>query len=144
MQTNDLKALTIPEGNVLSVYSTGPGDNFYPVANTFNPDDYEKETAVEIVTGMLRSYKVKRSGFYNATITLTAGTVGTDGYYPILYDRTCGVVTNTLFGWVANKPERTVARGKMLYPLGIHQLDMYVITPEQKIIGPTTVEVTAT
>lgn len=142
MQTNDLKALTIPEGNVLSVY--GIGGQYYPVANTFNPDDYEKETEAEIVTGVLRNYKVKRSGVYLATITLTAGTVGTGGYYPILYDRTCGVVTNTVFGWEANKPERTVAQGKMLYPLGIHQLDMYVITPEQKIIGPTTVEVTAT
>ena len=52
MQTNDLNALTIPEGNVLSIYSINSN---YPVANTFNPDGYEKETEVKIVSAVTRN-----------------------------------------------------------------------------------------
>ena len=145
MQTNDLNTLTIPEGNVLSIYSNGPTKpfkNFYPVANTFNPDDYEKETEVKIVTAVLRGYKINVGGIATATITLTDGTVGTEGYVPILYDRMNGVVINYRFVWGAD--QKTVrAIGKVLWPKGKHILDIYVITPEQKIIGPTSLEITA-
>lgn len=144
MQTNDLKALTIPEGNVLSVYSNGPSSpvfNYYPVANTFNPDDYEKETGVEIVKVVLRSAKALVGKAWIATITLTDGTVGTDGYVPILYDRMNGVVTNVHFAWMPTRPERVNVIGRVLWPKGERVLDVYVITPEQKIIGPTSLEV---
>lgn len=144
MQTNDLKALTIPEGNVLSVYSNGPSSpvfNYYPVANMFNPDDYEKETGVEIVTAALRSKKTIVGRAWYATITLTDGTVGTDGYVPILYDRMNGVVINVRFGWNPKMPERVNVAGRALLPKGERVVDVYVITPEQKIIGPTSLEV---
>ena len=139
MQTNDLNALTIPEGNVLSIYSINSN---YPVANTFNPDGYEKETEVKIVSAGLRGYNINvgRSGL--ATITLTDGTVGTDGYVPILYDRMNGVVINYSFVWFPKDPKRAQAVGKALLPRGKHVLDIYVITPEQKIIGPTSLEIT--
>lgn len=144
MQTNDLKALTIPEGNVLSVYSNGPSSpvfNYYPVANMFNPDDYEKETGVEIVTAVLRSKKVIVGKGWQVTITLTDGTVGTDGYVPILYDRMNGVVINVRFDWMPTMPERVSMVGRALLPKGERVVDVYVITPEQKIIGPTSLEV---
>ena len=144
MQTNDLKALTIPEGNVLSVYSNGPSFpvfNYYPVANMFNPDDYEKETGVEIVTAVLRSKKAIVGKMWYATITLTDGTVGTDGYVPILYDRMNGVVVNLKFAWMPKMPERVSVTGRALLPKGERVVDVYVITPEQKIIGPTSLEV---
>ena len=145
MQTNDLNALSIPEGNVLSIYSNGPikpSNNFYPVANTFNPDDYEKETEVEIVSAGLQRYNIPVDKNYKATINLTDGVVGKDGYVPILYDRINGVVTNYRFGWVPTNPRRVEVSGKALWPKGKHVLDIYVITPEQKIIGPTSLEIT--
>ena len=145
MQTNDLKALTIPEGNVLSVYSKGPGRpifNYYPVANTFNPDDYEKETEVEIVSAALVSKTPDVGRFWNANISLTDGTVGKDGYVPILYDRMNGVVVNDRVSWTSNRPERAHVTGFVLWPKGKRILDVYVITPEQKIIGPTSIEAT--
>ena len=147
MQTNDLNALTIPEGNVLSIYNDGPtrpSKNFYPVANTFNPDNYEKETGVKIVKAVVRNnqknfYVGKNAIFY---ITLTDGTVGTEGYVPILYDRMNGVVINLSFLWSPNDQKLAVATGKVLLPEGKHVVDIYVITPEQKIIGPTSLEIT--
>ena len=148
MQTNDLNALTIPEGNVLSIYSNGPtrpSKNFYPVANTFNPDNYEKETEVKIVSAVFRDNQKK---FYVGktlvlTITLTDGTVGTEGYVPILYDRMNGVVINLSFTWFPKDQKAAQATGKVLWPKGERVLDIYVITPEQKIIGPTSLEMTA-
>ena len=147
MQTNDLNALTIPEGNVLSIYSDGPtrpSKNFYPVANTFNPDSYEKETGVKIVKAVVKNnqknfYAGKNAPFY---ITLTDGTVGTEGYVPILYDRMNGVVINSSFLWTPNDQKLARATGKVLLPKGKHVVDIYVITPEQKIIGPTSLEIT--
>ena len=145
MQTNDLNALSIPEGNVLSIYSDDlTSNNFYPVANTFNPDGYEKETEVKIVTAV---FKNNQKIFYVGKsviliITLTDGTVGTEGYVPILYDRTNGVVINYHFVWSKNSPKTVQAAGKVLWPKGEHVLDIYVITPEQKIIGPTSLEMT--
>lgn len=139
MQTNDLNALSIPEGNVLSIYSI---DSKYPVANTFNPDGYEKETEVKIVTAVLREYSALVGKGYTATITLTDGVVGTDGYVPILYDRMNGVVINSKFLWSTKDPKVTQASGKALLPKGKRVLDIYVITPEQKIIGPTSLEIT--
>ena len=147
MQTNDLNTLTIPEGNVLSIYSNDPikpSNNFYPVANTFNPDDYEKETEVEIVEAVVKNnqknfYAGKNATFY---ITLTDGTVGTEGYVPILYDRMDGVVINSSFLWRPNDQKIAGATGKVLLPKGKHVVDIYVITPEQKIIGPTSFEIT--
>lgn len=140
MQTNDLKALTIPEGNVLSVYTTGPGSpvlNYYPVANAFNPADYEKETEVEIVTAGLRSSSSYVGKGWSVTITLTDGTVGTDGYVPILYDRMNGVVVQSKFAYNSKIPKRIQVVGFVLWPKGDRVLDIYVITPKQKIIGPT-------
>ena len=139
MQTNDLNALTIPEGNVLSIYSI---DSKYPVANTFNPDGYEKETEVKIVSAALRGHNVLVGKGYTATIKLTDGAVGTDGYVPILYDRMNGVVTNSSFVWSTKDPKVAQAVGKALLPKGKRMLDIYVITPEQKIIGPTSLEIT--
>lgn len=144
MQANDLKALTIPEGNVLSVYTNGPGSpvlNYYPVANAFNPADYEKETEVEIVTAALLSSSTYVGKRWSATITLTDGTVGKDGYVPILYDRMNGVVVQSKFGYNSKIPERIQAVGLVLCPKGGRVLDIYVITPKQKIIGPTSLEV---
>lgn len=144
MQTNDLKALTIPEGNVLSVYTNGPGSpvlNYYPVANAFNPADYEKETEVEIVTAKLASSSPQVGKIWNATITLTDGTVGTDGYVPILYDRMNGVVVQLKFAYNHKIPERIQVVGRVLQPKGDRILDIYVITPKQKIIGPTSLQV---
>ena len=140
MQTNDLNALTIPEGNVLSIYSD---DSNYPVANTFNPDDYEKETEVKIAKVV---FKYNQKKFYvgkilTPIITLTDGTVGTEGYVPILYDRMNGVVINYRFVWTAD-PKTVQATGRVLWPKGKRILDIYVITPEQKIIGPTSLEIT--
>ena len=145
MQTNNLNALTIPEGNVLSIYSddpTTPFNNFYPVANMFNPDGYEKETEVKIVSAVLRGYKPLVGKNYIATIKLTDGAVGTDGYVPILYDRMNGVVTNLSFAWSTKDPKTAQAAGRALWPKGKRVLDIYVITPEQKIIGPTSLEIT--
>lgn len=141
MQTNDLNALTIPEGNVLSIYSI---DSKYPVANTFNPDNYEKETEVKIAKAIFRNNKKK---FYVGKtliliITLTDGTVGTEGYVPILYDRMNGVVINLSFTWSPKDQKAAQATGKVLWPKGERVLDIYVITPEQKIIGPTSLEMT--
>ena len=145
MQTNDLNALSIPEGNVLSIYSDDPtSNNFYPVANTFNPDYYEKETEVKIVKAIFRNdqkiFYVGKSVIL--IITLTDGTVGTEGYVPIFYDRTNGVVINYRFVWSKNNPKIVQAFGKALWPKGEHVLDIYVITPEQKIIGPNSLEMT--
>ena len=139
MQTNDLNTLTIHEGNVLSIYSSGSN---YPVANTFNPDNYEKETEVKIVDAIFRN---NQKNFYvgktlKTIITLTDGTVGTEGYVPILYDRMNGIVINLSFLWVDQKIAR--ASGRVLRPKGKRMLDIYVITPEQKIIGPTSLEIT--
>ena len=145
MQLNDLNALTIPEGNVLSIYSDSSiplPKNFYPVANTFNPDGYEKETEVKIVTAGLRGSKPLVGKSYSATIKLTDGVVGTDGYVPILYDRMNGVVVNYRFSWSTTDPKTAQAVGRVLLPKGKRVLDIYVITPEQKIIGPTSLEVT--
>lgn len=145
MQTNDLKALTIPEGNVLSVYSTGPGypvNNYYPVANTFNPDDYEKETEVEIVSAKLKYNTANVGKTFTLTMFLTDGTVGSDGYAPLLYDTLSRVVLNSRFVWSSSKPSAANAFGRALYPKGERTLDVYVITPEQKIIGPTSFEAT--
>ena len=145
MQTNDLNALTIPEGNVLSIYSNGPtspSKNFYPVANTFNPDGYEKETEAKIVSAVLKGYNPLVGRNYIATIKLTDGVVGTDGYVPILYDRMNGVVINTSFVWSTKDPKVVQALGRALWPEGKRVLDIYVITPEQKIIGPTSLEIT--
>ena len=145
MQTNDLNALTIPEGNVLSIYSNGPtrlSKNFYPIANTFNPDVYEKETEVKIATAVLRGYRPLVGKIYLATIKLTDGAVGTDGYVPVLYDRMNGVVCNLKFNWYPEDPKIAQASGRALCPKGKRMLDIYVITPEQKIIGPTSLEVT--
>lgn len=115
MQTNDMKALIIPEGNVLSVYGKGPSVfNRYPVVNTFNPNDYEKETEVEIITAVFRSYKALVGKSWTATIALTNGTLGTDGYVPILYDRMNGVVINVRFVWSSNKPEHAQVIGHVL------------------------------
>lgn len=144
MQTNDLNALTIPEGNVLSIYSNGPtrpSKNFYPVANTFNPDDYEKETEVKIASASLMGYKPYVGKIVMAAITLTDGTVGTEGYVPILYDRMNGVVINYRFVWAVD-PKMVQASGRVLLPKGKRIIDIYVITPEQKIIGPTSLEIT--
>ena len=144
MQLNDLNALTIPEGNVLSIYSDGPtlpAKNFYPVANTFNPDGYEKETEVKIVSAILKGNKPLVGKSYIATIKLTDGAVGTDGYVPILYDRMNGVVINYHFVW-STKPNITQAIGRALWPKGKRVLDIYVITPAQKIIGPTSLNIT--
>lgn len=145
MQTNDLNALSIPEGNVLSIYSNGPtspSQNFYPVANTFNPDDYEKETEVKIVSAGLRGYKPYVGKNFIAVIKLTDGAVGTDGYVPILYDRMNGVVINLDFAWSKKDLKVAQANGRALLPKGKRVLDIYVITPEQKIIGPTSLEIT--
>ena len=143
MQTNDLNALTIPEGNVLSIYSNDlTSNNFYPVANMFNPDGYEKETEVKIVSAVLRRYSALVGKSYTATIKLTDGVVGTDGYVPILYDRMNGVVINLRFLWSAKDPKLAQAVGIALWPKGKRVLDIYVITPEQKIIGPTSLEIT--
>ena len=139
MQTNDLNALTIPEGNVLSIYSI---DSKYPVANTFNPDNYEKETEVKIATAVLRGYNSLVGKTYTATIKLTDGAVGADGYVPILYDRMNGVVINVSFAWSVKDPKIARAIGRALLPKGKRMLDIYVITPEQKIIGPTSLEIT--
>ena len=147
MQTNDLNALTIPEGNVLSIYSnysTHLSNNFYPVANTFNPDGYEKETEVKIVSAVFRNNQKK---FYvgktlMSIITLTDGTVGTEGYVPILYDRMNGIVINLSFLWIPNDQKIARALGRVLWPKGKRVLDIYVITPAQKIIGPTSLEIT--
>lgn len=141
MQTNDLNALTIPEGNVLSIYSINSN---YPVANTFNPDVYEKETEVKIATAIIRN---NQKNFYvgknlQSIITLTDGTVGTEGYVPILYDRMNGVVINSRFVWSTKDPKVAQAVGRALLPKGDHIIDIYVITPEQKIIGPTSLEIT--
>ena len=140
MQTNDLNALSIPEGNVLSIYSINSN---YPVANTFNPDNYEKETEVKIVNAIFKNnqknFSVGKSVIL--IITLTDGTVGTEGYVPILYDRMNGVVINYGFVWLKD-PKKVQAYGKALWPKGKHILDIYVITPEQKIIGPTSLEMT--
>ena len=144
MQTNDLNALTIPEGNVLSIYSndsTHPSNNFYPVANTFNPDDYEKETEVKIATAVLQGYNPYVGKNISATITLTDSIVGTEGCVPILYDRLNGVVINNKISWRPGQ-KRGQAAGKVLLPNGKRMLDIYVITPEQKIIGPTSLEIT--
>lgn len=145
MQTNDLNALTIPEGNVLSIYSNGrilQFKNFYPVANTFNPDSYEKETEAKIVSAVLRGYNALVGKTYAATIKLTDGVVGTDGYVPILYDRMNGVVINLHFAWSKKDPKIAQAAGRALLPKGKRVLDIYVITPEQKIIGPSSLEIT--
>lgn len=145
MQTNDLNALTIPEGNVLSIYSNGrilQFKNFYPVANTFNPDSYEKETEAKIVSAVLRGYDALVGKNYNATIKMTDGVVGTDGYVLILYDRMNGVVINSRFAWSTKDPKLAQASGKALWPRGKRVLDIYVITPEQKIIGPSSLEIT--
>lgn len=144
MQTNDLNALTIPEGNVLSIYSNGPtspSKNFYPVANTFNPDGYEKETEVKIATAVLQGYNPLVGKGVTATITLTDSIVGTEGCVPILYDSLNGVVINKKIGWRPGK-NRGQATGAVLWPKGDRILDIYVITPEQKIIGPTSLEIT--
>ena len=144
MQTNDLNALTIPEGNVLSIYSndsTHPSNNFYPVANTFNPDVYEKETEVKIATASLKAHTYLVGRTVSATINLTVGIVGTEGCVPILYDRLNGVVINQRIAWPSGQ-ERGQAYGKALWPKGKRILDIYVITPEQKIIGPTSLEIT--
>ena len=138
MQTNDLNALTIPEGNVLSIYSN---DSNYPVANTFNPDNYEKETEVKIATAVLRRYKINVGKAAIATITLTDSMVGTEGCVPILYDRLNGVVINKKITWPPGQ-KRGQAVGRALWPTGKRVLDIYVITPEQKIIGPTSLEIT--
>ena len=145
MQTNDLNALTIPEGNVLSIYSDSlirQHENFYPVANMFNPDGYEKETVVKIVSAVLRGYNALVGKTYIATIKLTDGVVGTDGYVPILYDRMNGVVINARFAWSTKDPKTAQAAGIALWPKGKRVLDIYVITPEQKIIGPSSLEIT--
>lgn len=145
MQLNDLNALTIPEGNVLSIYSddkTPSSHNFYPVANMFNPDGYEKETEVKIVSAVLKGYNALAGKSYTATIKLTDGAVGTDGYVPILYDRMNGVVINYRFGWSTKDPKIAQAIGRALLPKGKRVLDIYVITPEQKIIGPTSLNIT--
>lgn len=145
MQTNDLNALTIPEGNVLSIYSDSPilqPKNFYPVANVFNPDGYEKETEAKIVSAVLKGYSALVGKSYTATIKLTDGVVGTDGYVPILYDRMNGVVINSRFAWSHKDPKIAKAVGRALLPKGKRVLDIYVITPEQKIIGPTSLEIT--
>lgn len=142
MQTNDLNALTIPEGNVLSIYSDDTtSNNFYPVANTFNPDNYEKETEVKIATAVLNGYNINVGKMATATITLTDSMVGTEGCVPILYDRLNGVVINKKIGWRPGQ-KRGQAAGKALWPKGKRVLDIYVITPEQKIIGPTSLEIT--
>lgn len=144
MQTNDLKALTISEGNVLSVYGNGPGLpilNYYPIANTFNPDDYEKETEVEIVKATLKSKVAFVGKNWTATVSLTDGTVGADGYVPLLYDRVNKVVVNSRFVWSHKNPSYAQVIGRVLWPQGARTLDVYVITPEQKIIGPTSIEV---
>ena len=138
MQTNDLNALTIPEGNVLSIYSI---DSKYPVANTFNPDNYEKETEVKIATATLTGYNINVGKGATATITLTDSMVGTEGCVPILYDRLNGVVINKKIGWRPGQ-KRGQAAGIALLPKGKRMLDIYVITPEQKIIGPTSLEIT--
>lgn len=139
MQTNDLNALTIPEGNVLSIYSI---DSKCPVANMFNPDGYEKETEVKIVSAALLGHNAFVGKGYMATIKLTDGAVGTDGYVPILYDRMNGVVINVRFAWSTKDPKTAQAFGRALLPKGKRVLDIYVITPEQKIIGPTSLEIT--
>ena len=144
MQMNDLNALIIPEGNVLSIYSndsTHPSNNFYPVANTFNPDGYEKETEVKIATAVLKAYNILVGKVATATITLTDSMVGTEGCVPILYDRLNGVVINQRIVWPSGQ-KRGQAYGKALWPKGKRILDIYVITPEQKIIGPTSLEIT--
>ena len=138
MQTNDLNALTIPEGNVLSIYSI---DSNYPVANTFNPDVYEKETEVKIATAVLKAYKPFVGKTVIAIITLTDSMVGTEGCVPILYDRLNGVVINQNIVWPPGQ-KRGQAYGRALLPKGKRMLDIYVITPEQKIIGPTSLEIT--
>ena len=144
MQTNDLNALSIPEGSVLSIYSndsTNRSKNFYPVANTFNPDNYEKETEVKIDTAVLQGYKPYVGKNISATITLTVGIVGTEGCVPILYDRLNGVVINKKIAWSPGQT-RGKAIGAVLWPTGKRVIDIYVITPEQKIIGPTSLEIT--
>lgn len=138
MQTNDLNALTISEGNVLSIYSIGSN---YPVANTFNPDNYEKETEVKIATAALRGNKFTVGKTMTSTITLTDSIVGTEGCVPILYDRLNGVVINQKIAWPPGQ-KRGRAVGAVLWPTGERVLDIYVITPEQKIIGPTSLEIT--
>lgn len=65
-----------------------------------------------------------------------------DGYVPILYDRMNGVVTNVHFAWISKMPERVSVAGRVLWPKGERVLDVYVITPEQKLIGPTSIDVT--
>ena len=136
MQTNDLKALTIPDGNVLSVY----GKNWYPIANTFNPDNYEKETEVQTASVGVKSKNVLPGKLWTLTIKLTGGTATTaEGYWGVVYDATLGCVIN--IDSVSSATAFAIqCRGRGLYPRGTHILDVYVITPEQKIIGPTSFE----
>ena len=144
MQTNDLNALSIPEGNVLSIYSndfTNESKNVYPVANMFNPDAYEKETEVKIDKAVSKANTHLVGRTVTVTITLADSIVGTEGYMPIIYDRLNGVVINKKNVWTPGQ-KRGQAIGVVLWPTGKRVLDIYIITPEKKIIGPTSLEIT--
>lgn len=141
MQLNNLKSLTIPEGQVLSVYSSDE-KNYYPIANAFSPDNYEAETEVKITSFALRSKKANPGNAWLATITLSGANAG-EAYIPILYDATAGVAANRriLSAGVSARGQITV-QGQVLYPSGAHMLYAYAITPQGRIISTDPIMVT--
>lgn len=135
MNLNSVSSIVIPEGKAFSCFDSE--DNL--LYNGFRPEDYELDDSDITFSVGVQSTNAQHGKVFVSTITLPKGINASDGYIPVVFDRTInGVVklSRMIYG-NTNSPHKIRYRFYAIKPRSEHMVVVYMINPNGKLLKYT-------
>ena len=135
MNLNSVSSIVIPEGKAFSCFDSE--DNL--LYNGFRPEDYELDDSDITFSVGVPSTNANHGKAFVLNITLPKGINASDGYIPVVFDRTInGVVklSRMIYG-NSNNPHKIRYGFYAIKPMSEHVVVVYMINPNGKLLKYT-------
>ena len=135
MNLNSVSSIIIPEGKAFSCFDSE--DNL--LYNGFRPEDYELDDSDITFSAGVKSANAYLGKVFVLTINLPKDINASDGYIPVVFDRTInGVVklSRMIYG-SSRTPYRIQYRFCAIKPKSEHMVVVYMINPNGKLLKYT-------
>ena len=132
MNLDNVSSITVPEGKVFSCFDSE--DNL--LYTGFHPEDYEVDDSNITFSVALMLGGLATLGYpFGLAITLSNGIDPSEGYLPVVFDRTInGVVQNN---GILYKKKNMLFKFLATKPVSEHEIVIYMFAPNGKLLKHT-------
>lgn len=132
MNLDSVSSITVPEGKVFSCFDS----EYNLLYNGFHPEDYEVDDSNITFSVYLMGNGIATIGYdIGLSITLSNGIDPSEGYLPVVFDRTInGVVQNN---GIIYKNKRMLFKFLATKPVSEHEIVIYMFAPNGKLLKHT-------